>query len=114
MLPSKSPDTREIEIEGQTFTVRGLTRSEALHFTTGYTPEAMPDVPLSDRGDLAETYLLAHGADVTEAEAMAWREATDYRTADTVLEAILELSGLMTKKDADKKDADPQPGTSAP
>lgn len=94
-LPKVPLPTAEVELpDGQVTIVRGLSREEAMAFTTGFTEEAMPGTPLRARGDAAEVYLVEHGCEVTAAEARAWRKETPYAVADAVLGKILELSGL--------------------
>ena len=100
-LPTKPLPTRELTIDGQAFTVHGLSRAEAMHFTVGFREDTMPDVAIPDRVEAAELYLLEHGADVKAAEARTFRDTNDFPTVQDVLDAILELSGLGTAKDAD-------------
>ena len=108
-LPTQALPTATLTLGGVDFEVRGLSRAEALHFTVGFTEDAMPDVQLADRGDLAEVYLLVHGAGVTEEEATEWRQTAGFKDADVVLGKILELSGLQKAESAD-----PQSPTSVP
>lgn len=54
--------------------------------------------------DSAETYILACGTGVTEAEAEAWRNSTDPETAGQLVDAIIYLTGL-AKPPKDDDDA---------
>lgn len=109
-LPIRALPTATVDIDGTAVEVRGLSRSEAMHFTTAFTPGEMPDVSLDDRAGRAEVYLLMKGVGVDEDEAIAWREQTEVDVSDLVIDKILELSGLTQKADG----KDPQAPTSEP
>lgn len=102
-LPTKPMPTRTIDIDGQALDVRGLSRTEAMHFTTGFTPDAMPDTLVGARADLAETYLVSKGTGVTEDEAAAWRDSTDSEAVGLVVDTVLELSALIKSGESDPK-----------
>jgi hypothetical protein len=102
-LPVKALPSETLDIEGQKVLVRGLSRTEAMHFTTGFTEEAMPGVLVEERANAAEVYLLVKGVGVTEAEAEEWRNTTDLETVGFIVEKVVELSALIDRKDADPK-----------
>jgi hypothetical protein len=94
--------------------LRGLSRTEAMHFTTGFTEEALPDVPLGDRGDRAEAWILARATGVTEAEAAEWRTVTPSAIVGEVVDRIILLSGLEEARPGEKAPPDPTNGVSPP
>jgi hypothetical protein len=51
-----------------------------------------------DDPDAAETYILACGCDVSEDEALAWRNSTSAEDAGKVVDAIIYASGLASPK----------------
>ena len=63
----------------------------------------MPGVPLAERADLAEVYILALGTGIDEATVKTWRDTTDPAVVDTVITAIYQLSGLTKDAQTDPK-----------
>lgn len=102
-LPIKALPTDTVSIEGVPVTVRGLSRSEAMRFMTGFTAEAMPDQGVEARANAAEVYLIVKGVGASEAEATAWRDTTDMETVGAVVDLVVKLSALSDRKDADPK-----------
>jgi len=83
-LPDLSLPTTTVAVGDTKVEVRSLSRAEALRIPTF-------------GGDLevAENFILACGADVTEDEARAWRNSVSPDDAGIVIDAICELSGLV-------------------
>jgi len=88
-LPRVALPTKTLDVLGQEFTVRGLSRAEAMRLSTEF--EGNPDG--------AETFVVSCGSGVTAEEAAEWRNTTDITTVGQVVDAIIELSGLMPSKD---------------
>jgi phosphoglycolate phosphatase-like HAD superfamily hydrolase len=97
-LPVRPLPTADVDIDGTTITVRGLSRAAALKVTTAFG---------AARADEAEDFIVAQGTGITEAEAHAWREATEATAAGAVVDKILELSALLDLED--KNAPDPKP-----
>jgi hypothetical protein len=83
VLPSIPLPEKEIEIGGQTITLRSLSRAEVLQLKKF---EANPDE--------AENFILAKGTGITEEAAAKWRSEVDASTAGKVVDGIIFLSGL--------------------
>lgn len=110
LLPRKALPTGTVTIEGQVIEVRGLSRAEALHFTTGFT-----EGELEDRVTRAEVFLLVKGVGVSEEEALAWRNETDADTSGPLIDKVIELSGLSKQQPGkDGKTPDPKSNGSEP
>lgn len=82
-LPRVELPTAVVAVAGVDVPVRGLSRAEVAHLNT-----------FDGDLDLAETYILARGADIDEGEAKEWRASTPAAVAGTVIDRIVELSGL--------------------
>jgi hypothetical protein len=95
-LPVRELPTGRVDIDGTYVDIRSLSRAEAL---------ALQDY--RGREDEAEVVILVAGTGCTEAEAQTWRESTDTRTAGLLIDAILELSGLV-------EGIDPKPPSNGP
>jgi hypothetical protein len=93
-LPGSPIPTGVVTIAGTDVSVRGLSRTEALH--------------MSEIGDIhgAEVYCLATGAGVTPEEAERWLGEVTNDVADLLTDKILRLSGLIGR---DGKDPQPSP-----
>lgn len=98
-LPKKPLPTEEIEVEGERFSLRSLSRLEVLRLTGQYTRETADD---------AEIYALSCGANVSLDEAREWLATTDPETAGLVIDRIMQLSGLLTKPGKDGQPDDPK------
>jgi hypothetical protein len=84
VLPKISLPTKEVHLsDGSSVTVRGLSRSEALEFVGND----------FDERDI-EIKLLAKVCEVPEKEAEEWINSTPSADVGTMVEGILELSGL--------------------
>jgi hypothetical protein len=84
VLPKISLPTKEVHLsDGSSVTVRGLSRSEALDYVG-------KDF---DERDI-EIKLLSKVCEVTEEEAEKWIGETPSADVGTIVEGILELSGL--------------------
>lgn len=94
-LPVRPLPTDEVTIDGQTITVRGLSRAAALKLTTGFTKETADD---------AEVFILVQGTGVTEEHAREWRASVDATTAGLVIDRIIELSALGDLENRDAPD----------
>lgn len=106
-LPNLSLPTATVAVGGSPIEYRSLSRSEAMHFLTAFTVEAMPDSDVEARANAAEAWLIATACGASIAEANAFR---DNATADDVrilVDAIINLSGLNPNED----DKDPKADT---
>lgn len=92
-LPSIACPTEEVDVGGQTITVRGLTRGETLEMQRTLAGGADLDVIG------LEVYLIAHGTDTPLEEARAWHAAAPSAVVEPLTSAISRLSGLL--EDAD-------------
>ena len=63
---------------------RSLSRAEALKASTGFRSDP----------DAGETFILSCGMDISEDEALAWRNATPGDEAGKLIDGIIFLSGL--------------------
>jgi hypothetical protein len=75
-----------VEVDGQTFDIRALTRGEAARFQK----MVADGVSLAD----LEIAVLAAGTDTPKDEAQAWYEATPAHAVEVVITAIKDLSRL--------------------
>lgn len=82
-LPKIALPTRELDIEGQPLTVRGLSRAEA-HSMRGFGDDLVG----------AEAYVISTCCGVTTVDAAAWIADSPTHVVNLVLESVFELSGL--------------------
>lgn len=86
-LPSAPLARGTVEIAGQTVAIRSLTRAEAL---------AMRELAsLPDANRAGEVFLIAHGVDISDEEALAWWETSDPMAVQKLIEAVAAVSRLM-------------------
>jgi hypothetical protein len=78
-------------IGDETIPIRSLSRDEALRV-----------VNFEDIAS-AEVLVISAGTDVSEDEAIAWRKATDSGAVSALMDAVMELSGLIPKAGLDPK-----------
>lgn len=86
-LPIKPLACGTVTVNGEQVPYRSLSRSEALRIGSWDKADA----------DAAEVFILARACDVSEEDAIAFRDGTDYGTVSELLDAILETSGLSKK-----------------
>lgn len=86
MLAKIPPQTATVEVEGETFDIRSLTRAEAARFQ-----KLVADgISLAD----LEIGFIAAATDTPRDEAKAWYEATPSAAVDALINAIKDLSRL--------------------
>ena len=91
-LPKKSKcPTREVDVDGEKITVRGLTRSEQ-HSLAPLADAVTSEAP----GALValDAAVLAYGCSVTREEAAVWLQDGSAAAATALLDTIGELSGM--------------------
>jgi hypothetical protein len=87
--------------DGSVVLVRGLSRTRAGRIAGGDFTGKLHD---------AEVFVLVNGAQVTEADAEVWLDATGPEDAGKVIDRILELSALKAlKTDAPEEEEAPDP-----
>lgn len=82
-LPTFAMPTATLDVDGQTVSLRGLTRGEAL--------------TIADLGHDAkelETALLSYGADMEREAARLWHASAPAGVVHLIVQKIMELSGL--------------------
>lgn len=72
-----------VEVAGVAVEVRGLSRAEAMRLPSFH-----------EDPDAGETFVLARGTGITEAEAADWRASSPVDVVGAVVDEILRLSGL--------------------
>lgn len=87
MLPVSPLATGSVEVAGQPVAIRSLSRAETLTLRAfdGHTGEA-------------EAYVVSCGTGEALDDARAWLDQVDSATAALVVEAVLDLSGLLPRK----------------
>ena len=93
ILPVRALPTAEVDIDGTTVKVRGLSRGEAMKVGTTYS---------ADTAGAGEAFIVSCGTGVSVEEATEWLNSVDVPTSNIVLQKIIELSGM-------KSSADPKP-----
>jgi hypothetical protein len=86
-LPKIELKTETLNLDGNSVTVRGMTRAEALSMNKAI--QANPDKP-----EEADYYVVATGCDVSIDEARVWVDSSPMDACMAVVKAILALSGL--------------------
>lgn len=89
-LPVISSGTAEIEIDGQTVTLRSLTRGEVL--AIGEFEDDLPEV---------EARMLAYATDTPLEDAKSWYASVPQWAVGPLIEKIAELSGVETDRPTD-------------
>jgi hypothetical protein len=84
-LPVVSLPTATVDIDGQSVSVRGLTRGEAMIGAAMNTGSNAVEL---------EKHVLVHGLDTAAEEIEAWYDKAPSRVVQTLVEKIMELSGM--------------------
>lgn len=108
-LPVVDLPRTSLEVGGNVYEIRSLTRKESRHAQVAFHVADVGDLAdVEAKATAAEVYILACGLDVAVEVAEAWSAVTDSPTVEAVVEAIMVLSAL--------KEGEPSPksGTSEP
>lgn len=90
-LPSIPLSRDVVRVGGEDLPIRSLSRDEAVRVVN------------FDDAATAEVFVIACGTDTSEDEAGAWRKVTSSPNVNLLLDAVMELSGLVPKDGADPK-----------
>lgn len=88
-LPVVPLDTGTVEVGGQQVHIRSLSRAEVTELA-GF----------GDDAGGAEVFVISRATGESEADAAEWRKTVSAKTADVLLKAVRDLSGLTPGKAA--------------